>query len=226
MFVYHYYCGHKYTRYKRRRILTPLFTMIPAMCCKIVSCLDPWWVKIIFLWVQGSFCMKYNPCCSFFSLIFPSFFFFLLSFAFFVIFWYMVKIVMCILLPGPHFTFFPFLSLTCDDDQLIHFSFFFCYNLSLRLTFSSNFDTSSQKTKGFMLSLIRDTGTVHTYIQFTALFTCVLINEMTFLSFLHCLSSYTHTTHIFLLHNPDLLLLMRVTSRLFVSWHIIKQKWC
>jgi r-opsin len=25
-----------------RKLLTPLVTMIPAVCCKIVSCLDPW----------------------------------------------------------------------------------------------------------------------------------------------------------------------------------------
>lgn len=25
-----------------RKLLTPLATMIPAVCCKIVSCLDPW----------------------------------------------------------------------------------------------------------------------------------------------------------------------------------------
>jgi r-opsin len=25
-----------------RSLLTPLVTMIPAVCCKIVSCLDPW----------------------------------------------------------------------------------------------------------------------------------------------------------------------------------------
>lgn len=25
-----------------RKLLTPLATMIPAVCCKIVSCIDPW----------------------------------------------------------------------------------------------------------------------------------------------------------------------------------------
>lgn len=25
-----------------RQLLTPLVTMIPAVCCKIVSCIDPW----------------------------------------------------------------------------------------------------------------------------------------------------------------------------------------
>lgn len=32
-----------------RSLLTPLTTMIPAVAAKIVSCIDPWWAKYIFL---------------------------------------------------------------------------------------------------------------------------------------------------------------------------------
>ncbi|KAH9638973.1 hypothetical protein HF086_000899 [Spodoptera exigua] len=26
----------------RRSLLTPIATMVPAVCCKVVSCIDPW----------------------------------------------------------------------------------------------------------------------------------------------------------------------------------------
>lgn len=99
---------------------------------------------------------------------------------------------MYILLPGPCFTFFSLLWLV-TTILFIFLSFVFFF---LRLYFHSIL-IQLFKTKGFMLSLIQDTGMQ--YIQFTALLHVFwLMKWLSFLLFIVCLLTQTHT------YNPHL----------------------